>query len=502
MNRDMTTQAAESDVASAPEGARRPPGDLQPLLRSLASTRTVRDACEAACEHIVALPGGLMPSIYFERDGLLRCESQRGYWQVLDGIKLDSGILARVFHTGEPVTLDDMAADVATLHAVPGLQVETCVPLVVGSQIVGVLNVEAAQPFHEAVVEHVENSAGALSARLSQLWIEVEQSPLERLARTSRELTGLTEEGEIRDALVRLASYVTGMSSAVLVLTTGDGGLRVVAEHGELSSSFHALSGTDLARLREMVSQASSWYTNAGRSGRSDPAADQLRAAGAASLAAVPMRGLGGVDPAAVVGFLATVDVDDVLMGTGDIEALELLGEEGARCLRLALTFADLQARADRDPLTGLGNHRKFHETLSAAESGGRADWAILLADLDGFKAINDGHGHVRGDAVLRDLAAALQVAVRAGERVFRVGGDEFAVVLRTRHRERVGQIAARLSASAARVLGPYGAGMSVGAALPRPGESSVSCLERADAALYEAKRTAPGTHVVATDPA
>jgi diguanylate cyclase (GGDEF)-like protein len=350
----------------------------------------------------------------------------------------------------------------------------------------------------DGVVEHVARAGEALSSRLDQLWVEPVHTPLERLARTSRELTGLVDEDSIRDAVVRLAGHVIGMSSAVLVMTTGDGGLRVVAAHGPLSTAFQALSSAELIVLRDLIAQASSWYTKAGANPHPEPATALLRAAGVQGLAAVPMRGLGGVDPVAVVGFLATADADDVRVGTEDIEALELLGDEGARCLQLACTFDDLRARASRDPLTGLGNHRLFHETLAAAEAGGRADWSVLVADLDGFKEINDRHGHVRGDQVLRDLSSALQVAVRAGERVFRIGGDEFAMVLRSHEEGLVAQVAARLCEAAATVLRPYGASMSIGAALAAPGETCVTTLERADRALYSAKRGSTGSYVVA----
>ena len=389
------------------------------------------------------------------------------------------------------------AADSAVLRAVPGLTAETCVPLWGGGRVVGVLNVESERAFDEGVVDHVASTGEVLSSRLDQLWREPTQSPLERLARTSRELTGLTEESEIRDALVRLAGHVIGMSSAVLVMTTGDGALRVVAASGPLSTAFQALPPADLVVLRDLIAQASSWYTKSGATRHADSATELLRAAGVMSLAAVPMRGLGGVDPAAVIGFLAAADDGDVHIGTEDIEALELLGDDGARCLQLACTVDDLRARASRDPLTGLGNHRLFHETLAAAEAGGRADWSVLVADLDGFKNVNDLHGHLRGDEVLRDLAAGLQAAVRAGERVFRIGGDEFAMVLRSHEPGLVGQVAARLCDAAAGVLRPYGASMSIGAALAEPGETCVMTLERADRALYEAKRTSPGSHVV-----
>src|SRR5689334_2654488 len=88
---------------------------------------------------------------------------------------------------------------------------------------------------------------------------------------------------------------------------------------------------------------------------------------------------------------------------------------------------------ARQDPLTGLANRRAFEEALTAAlgAEGRRADdrFALLLADVDAFKQINDRFGHTTGDRVLREIAAHLCAEVRSGDCVARIGGDEFAVV-------------------------------------------------------------------------
>jgi diguanylate cyclase (GGDEF)-like protein len=88
---------------------------------------------------------------------------------------------------------------------------------------------------------------------------------------------------------------------------------------------------------------------------------------------------------------------------------------------------------ARQDPLTGLANRRAFEEALTAAlaADGRRADdrFALLLADVDAFKQINDRFGHTTGDRVLREIAAHLSAEVRGGDCVARIGGDEFAVV-------------------------------------------------------------------------
>jgi diguanylate cyclase (GGDEF)-like protein len=94
---------------------------------------------------------------------------------------------------------------------------------------------------------------------------------------------------------------------------------------------------------------------------------------------------------------------------------------------------AELSRRADHDPLTGLGNRARFERLFEAAikvaEKSGK-QVALLFVDCDGFKEINDRHGHDVGDAVICTIAERLRHSIRERDRVFRLGGDEFAVVL------------------------------------------------------------------------
>jgi diguanylate cyclase (GGDEF)-like protein len=93
-----------------------------------------------------------------------------------------------------------------------------------------------------------------------------------------------------------------------------------------------------------------------------------------------------------------------------------------------------LEGLARTDPLTGLANHRGFHdglETAIAAASRSGEDVAVVLADLDDFKGVNDARGHSHGDRVLIALANRLRACVRSGDLIGRIGGEEFAVVVR-----------------------------------------------------------------------
>ncbi|MES2463581.1 MAG: diguanylate cyclase, partial [Armatimonadota bacterium] len=103
-------------------------------------------------------------------------------------------------------------------------------------------------------------------------------------------------------------------------------------------------------------------------------------------------------------------------------------------------TLAEALDRADRDPLTGLLNHRAFHERLlqeSAAAQQEGTTLAIIVLDLDNFKFFNDSYGHLAGDEVLRQIATVLSSCGRTSDTIARLGGDEFALLLPLQKRQK-----------------------------------------------------------------
>jgi diguanylate cyclase (GGDEF)-like protein len=157
---------------------------------------------------------------------------------------------------------------------------------------------------------------------------------------------------------------------------------------------------------------------------------------------------------------------------------------------------AELEARADVDPLLDIFNRRGFERELKRALAyvtryGTQA--ALVYLDLDGFKPVNDTHGHAAGDAVLQAVAAALTRGVRASDTVARLGGDEFAVLLWS-----LGEAHAAAKAAAleeligATTISWNGAVLSVGAsagyALISPRDEAAEVLARADHAMYSRK--------------
>jgi diguanylate cyclase (GGDEF)-like protein len=172
--------------------------------------------------------------------------------------------------------------------------------------------------------------------------------------------------------------------------------------------------------------------------------------------------------------------------------SMALVGPLLAIALYQRSTFAVLKAMrlALTDPLTGLGNHRHFHERLqrelAVADQEGRS-LTLCLVDIDDFKQVNDRHGHPVGDRVLAQVAARL----RQGGESFRLGGDEFAVLLPdTNARSGVAvarSIVERVSAAELEQVGPMTVSAGV-ATYPIQGAGRDELIRLADSALYWAK--------------
>jgi diguanylate cyclase (GGDEF)-like protein len=161
---------------------------------------------------------------------------------------------------------------------------------------------------------------------------------------------------------------------------------------------------------------------------------------------------------------------------------------------------AQLEQASSIDLLTGLLNRRGLAERAaglfrSLERDGRRA--AVLFADLDGFKAVNDACGHHVGDGVLREFAAQLRRSLRDTDVAARFGGDEFVVVLPDATLEQARAVAERLKAIVAALAQDdrFSLRLSVGAGeVPRDGRDLAGILAHVDTAMYEDKLSHTGT--------
>ncbi len=177
---------------------------------------------------------------------------------------------------------------------------------------------------------------------------------------------------------------------------------------------------------------------------------------------------------------------------------LERLVQE--RTDALLASQRELQQIAFLDPLTALPNRRAFNDTFQQLTDQSPAKaFALLLVDLDGFKAVNDRLGHQAGDALLVIAAERMRHSVREGDIIARLGGDEFAILMQhIESRNDVGLVCDRIvtcMAAPISLIGtPVAIGASVGAAIfPAHGTTPDDLFRHVDLALYEAKRTGRG---------
>jgi len=160
-----------------------------------------------------------------------------------------------------------------------------------------------------------------------------------------------------------------------------------------------------------------------------------------------------------------------------------------------------LEAHAEIDPLTELVNRRGFERELRRVLAYVKrygASAALVYLDLDGFKPINDRHGHAAGDAVLKAAALVLARHVRSSDLVARIGGDEFVTLLWHIEEEDAQAKADALEAAIARMTATHAGatlsvGASAGAAMLLPLDTPASALERADRAMYARKSARRG---------
>jgi diguanylate cyclase (GGDEF)-like protein len=176
-----------------------------------------------------------------------------------------------------------------------------------------------------------------------------------------------------------------------------------------------------------------------------------------------------------------------------ELAAVEELASHAGPAVENAIRHRDASRLADLDALTGLHNRRYFHETLAReAARAARYDraLALLVIDVDDFKAINARIGHLAADSVLAQLAERVRSVVRSSDVACRVGGDELAVILPESGLADAEQLFRRLRFALGNVAAGPGQRLQISAGFAElaTGDDPVSLFERADQALYSAK--------------
>jgi diguanylate cyclase (GGDEF)-like protein len=438
-------------------------------LRGLAleASGDIGDACRTVAEQLTHAGemGSPIPAVYLARGGRLRCEAQAGPWRARDGVPPSVGALGRAYRTGEEVLEID------------GELAEACIPMRCAGDLAGVLQLTARRPITGPELERAREAAEALGQRIAELGGPPAELPTRRLLRHVARLSTLEDPAEIGRVVLAAALDVAQLDSAMLVRRDSLGHLEATAATGPLAEQLGDAPAPTLEAVSRWVGAGTSCHASG--PGGWPTELLPLRASGVASFAAVGLFAQGTMH-----GMLVLAARRPVQLPTADAELLEILAAQAAASLRTAEDLRSLRLRAATDPLTGLGHHATFHEALAASHR--RPNTAVLLCDVDGFKHLNDTYGHQHGDHVLRSVAAALTGALRRGDSLFRVGGDEFAALLVVSSEDEALEAGVRLRAAV--LEAGTGVTVSIGVAVPRDAESDDSVLARADRALYRVK--------------
>jgi diguanylate cyclase (GGDEF)-like protein len=158
------------------------------------------------------------------------------------------------------------------------------------------------------------------------------------------------------------------------------------------------------------------------------------------------------------------------------------------RAMAAEARAAAAEQQASTDALTGVLNSLGWRRAMTAEEARAQRSGrhtVVVVADVDDLKAINDCHGHLAGDLLLRQAADCLRAAVRPHDQVARIGGDEFAILVVDYEGDGPEAVVGRID----RELAEQGVSASVGAALHRPPDRLAETYALADQAMYAAKR-------------
>jgi diguanylate cyclase (GGDEF)-like protein len=210
----------------------------------------------------------------------------------------------------------------------------------------------------------------------------------------------------------------------------------------------------------------------------------------------------------ALLGIIWVDNPSDRLVPSADrLQALRIFANDAAAALVSGRHVGELRFLANHDPLTRLLNRRAFVNRLEAevARAGRYSrSFGLVISDLDAFKQLNDRYGHAAGDEALVAFATVLANSLRKPDDAFRIGGDEFAVLVSEATEADAQRVVARVEAQLEELAvdgEPWAAGLSASfgcAACPRAAGDAQTLFRLADEALYDAKRNGSGLRFVA----
>ncbi len=422
-------------------------------------------------------------------------------------VKVGHGITGWVAAHKVPQYLPDAANDPRAM-TVPGTVEDLpesmlIAPMIFEDEVLGVIALsklglhQFADDDLRLLVIYASLAAQAMANADATARLRQQSAALERQLQSQRALLGITEAilltldpGRILDDVTELLGTLIRWDNICIELVDASGLIRPIVARG-IHAEYYA------EPWRPGEEGLATWVFRTGeaqlvRDELRDPRVVPIPTTGPleGSIICVPLRGRFGVTGVLTVERIGAEDRFD----DGEFELVKLFAAQVSVALQNAEAHRAVQVRAETDALTGLLNQGTFQQWLARSVEAGER-FGVLMLDLDNFKAVNDAMGHQAGDEVLARIARTIVGASRETDRVFRYGGDEFAVILPATEGLGAAAAAERIRSALRRISFPGLAGgcgvtASIGmATFPADGSTADLVLLAADRACFVAKR-------------
>ena len=471
---------------------------LNRLFSTVSGTLNLEELFRRTVEEVASQFAYSHVSIYRRKDDELLLQAQVGYAHAHERIPISRGIMGRVVRTAQPVLLADVSTDRDYISADPAVRSEAAVPIIIDSEVRGVLNIEAGpeRTLGKGDLQLLQTLARQLAVALrnATLFDEVKRTrdELSVLYEAAKAISSSLEMESVLETLVQVTCRAFGYEyGAILLVEELSGDLIIEATHGYPPGTrgYRVAAGKGIT----------GWVQRTGKAELVRDVREDARYIGvnphAAAEIAVPL-----IREGRVIGVFNVESTRPAALGERDVNILTALAGYATIAIQNARLFEQTEHLATTDGLTGLFNHRHLHQAMDRMlERCCRDDrpLALIMLEIDNFKRYNDTYGHQRGDEVLHIVADLLRKGSRASDVVARYGGDEFMIVLPDTGKETAGEVGERLRRAIEAY--PFQLGenivtnvtLSVGiAASPDDGVTVDALVDAVDRAQYSAKRS------------
>jgi diguanylate cyclase (GGDEF)-like protein len=412
---------------------------VEAVGRLLATTGPTDETLDRVVGLLEVDLGYAFVSVYLGEAGSMRLVAQRGYTSVIETFDGSTGIMGRVMRTGEVAFLPDVSADPDYMSADARIHAEILAPLKVGQELIGVVNVEAAEvggldrSDREAILLVADRLASALALARERGRLETRAELFRRLAIFSSIVNGTLDTDSLYTQIVHAIPDVIDSDHVVLTVldrATGTYSIRAMAGSDDRLLGVEIAAGEGMAgrAIRDRAAVVDNAFTrDRYPRGMKDHDGPEVAAS-----AAVPL-----IRDDVVVGALTLARDPARPFRASELEVLPVLAGLTALAVTNTLLHGEVTESSIRDSLSGLFNRRHLDAVVADLDAirarqtpDDRQRVSVVLFDLDEFGEFNKRYGHQTGDAVLRQFADVLRLRMRGEDVVARYGGEEFVVIL------------------------------------------------------------------------